>query len=261
MEVQNKKIAFIDSGVGGLTVFSKMKELLPNENYIYFGDLKNSPYGNKSKDELVNITKKIFDYFQELDVKAVVMACNTTSANVYDTLKDNYNYKIYPIIQTCAKEFSKLEKVCVFATSATVSSHAWQKYIKMYNPKAQVLEISCPTWVKIVEEERIYEKDSEQEIKKYLNKAMEHAPENIILGCTHYPYLLDILCKFADKNIFINPAEIFAQKIIADLSQNSMLTSNTVGSEQIMVTAMPKQFKNASKMFYKTENLPQKIDL
>ena len=121
---KNKSIAVFDSGVGGLTVYEKLKTILPNENYIYFGDLKNSPYGQKSKAQLIEITSNIFNYFKSRDVKAVVMACNTTSANVYEEFKNSFDFKIYPIIQTCAKVISELpiKRLGVFATSATISS-------------------------------------------------------------------------------------------------------------------------------------------
>ena len=84
----NCPIGVFDSGVGGLSVFSQLIKLLPNENYIYFGDTVNLPYGNKSQEELVKISAKIFDFFKSKNVKAVVMACNTTSALTYDILKD-----------------------------------------------------------------------------------------------------------------------------------------------------------------------------
>ena len=85
---QTDAIGVMDSGVGGLTVLKQLLEICPNENYLYFGDTKNLPYGEKSKEELINIAKKIFDFYEEKEVKAVVMACNTTSATVYDELKD-----------------------------------------------------------------------------------------------------------------------------------------------------------------------------
>ena len=214
MEIKDKKIAFFDSGVGGLTVFAKMKELLRGEEYLYFGDLKNSPYGEKSKEDLIKISKKIFDYFAKQDVKAVIMACNTTSATAYDELKDNYGFEIYPIIQSCAKEIAKLDaqKICVFATEATVKTHAYQKYINQYNKDVEVVEIACPKWVKIVEQNRISE--SEGQIKTDLEKALVCNPDKIILGCTHYPFLTQVLTKYVDENKIINPANIFVDYII-----------------------------------------------
>ena len=100
--LKNSPIGFFDSGVGGLSVFARFKNVLPYENTIYFGDLKNLPYGNKSKDELVVITKNILDFFKTKNVKAVVIACNTSSALAYEQIKDCYDFEIFPIIQSCA---------------------------------------------------------------------------------------------------------------------------------------------------------------
>ncbi len=261
LDNKNKKIAFFDSGVGGLTVFSQMKKMLPNEKYLYFGDLKNSPYGEKSQDELIHISKKIFDFFASQDVKAVVMACNTTSATAYDSLKDNYPYKIYPIIQSCAKKIAQLpvKRICVFATEATVKTHAYQKYINKNNPNIEIFETACPDWVKIVEENRVFE--SEEQIKSDLEHAFVYNPEKIILGCTHYPFLTKVLVKYVDESKILNPAEIFVDYIIADLKKNSMLKDSPGGQEEFLVSANPQNFKHAADMFYDLKNIPQKTDL
>ena len=132
----NRPIAFFDSGVGGLTVFAKVKKLLPNENYLYFGDTKNMPYGEKSEKQLIEFADRIFKFFEKQNAKAVVMACNTTSAITYEKLKDNYNFKIYPIIQTVCSTLAGLDGVKslgVIATPATIKSHAYSKGIAKYN--------------------------------------------------------------------------------------------------------------------------------
>ena len=263
MEVRNKKIAFFDSGVGGLTVFKKMKALLPNEDYIYFGDLKNLPYGAKKRDELISISRKVFDFFAKKNVKAVVMACNTTSAIAYEPLKDDYSFKIYPVIQSCAESISKLDakNFCVLATNATVNSHAYLENIKKYKPTANVFEIPCPEWVPIVEEKRVFEPDSVEIIKKHLFEALKHAPEKIILGCTHYPFLLPVLTKFAPAEMFINPSDAFTEYIKGDLTYNNLLSGSKMGSEEFFVSDYPDRFKIAASMFYEIKNLPQKISL
>lgn len=263
MKEKSKSIAFFDSGVGGLTVFEKVKRILPNENYLYFGDLKNIPYGEKSKEELIKITNNIFKFFEQKDVKAVVMACNTTSANTYEELKNNYKFKIYPIIQSCANIIAKLplKKIDVLATEATIKSGAYGKELKKYNPDLEVFEVSCPPWVKIVEEKTQNDPQNIELIKFYLEKILKKNPDKIILGCTHYPYLLDILKKFAPREIFIDPAEYFAEFIKSDLRVNGLLNDKGTGSEQFFVSANPEKFKEASSMFYPIEELPELINL
>ena len=257
---KNKSIAVFDSGVGGLTVYEKLKTILPNENYIYFGDLKNSPYGQKSKAQLIEITSNIFNYFKSRDVKAVVMACNTTSANVYEEFKNSFDFKIYPIIQTCAKVISELpiKRLGVFATSATISSGAYKREINKHNENIEVFEMACPGWVQIVEENKQDDKKSIQLVKEVLERMLENNPEKIILGCTHYPFLLDVLSKFAPREMFIDPSEFFAQYIKSDLETLDLLNSDG-GSEEFFVSANPKEFKNAAKMFYELEKEPNLI--
>lgn len=252
------KIAFFDSGVGGLTVFKRVKDILPNEDYIYFGDLKNIPYGEKSREELIKIADEIFKFLETKDVKAVVMACNTTSANTYEELKDKYGFKIYPITQSGAGVIGQMpiKKIGVFATEATIKSGVYAKELKKYNPSLDVFEMSCPPWVKIVEEKLQDKPESIICIKEYLDKMLEKEPDKIILGCTHYPYLLDILTKFASRELFIDPAQYFAEFIKSDLESNNLLSKNLTGSEQFFVSANPEGFQKASSMFYPVKKLP-----
>lgn len=261
MEERNKPIAFLDSGVGGITVFEKVKKLLPNENYVYLGDLKNFPYGSKSYDELLEITTKNFDYFKTLGVKALVMACNTTSATVYEELKTKYDFKIYPIIQSSANAIAKLpvKKIGVFATEATIKNGAYGKELKKHNPNLEVFEIACPSWVKIVEEKSQNELESIEQVKLYLEQTLVDNPDKIILGCTHYPYLLEVLEKFAPRELFIDPSEYFAQFIKADLGVNNLLNESGEGSEKFLVSANPEQFKDAASLFYSLKALPDVV--
>lgn len=256
-------IAFFDSGVGGVTVFEKLKKLLPKENYIYFGDLKNVPYGAKTKEELLNISREIFDFFTSKNVKAVVMACNTTSANVYEEIKNDYDFKIYPIIQSCAGAIAQMpiKKVGIFATEATIKSGAYAKELQKHNPDLQVIEISCPTWVRIVEENLQDEKTSVEQVKFYLDKMTLNKPDKIVLGCTHYPYLINILEQFVPKSMLIDPSEEFAEFIRDDLEANSMLNLGNEGHEEFYVSANPEGFMNTCSFFYPLKELPKlKLD-
>ena len=217
--IDTRAIGVMDSGVGGLTVLKQLLSVCPNENYIYFGDTKNLPYGEKSKEQLIEIVKEIFEFFEQKNVKAVVLACNTTSATAYEELKDKYPFKIYPLIQSVAKYMSAdkgLLKLGVMATEATVKTKTYTKEFKKYNPDIEVIEQACPLWVPIVEK-HLTNYDEKQAIYGYLKNVLEFNPQKIILGCTHYPYLMDKISKYAPRELFINPAQIFARYIIDDL--------------------------------------------
>lgn len=259
-EITNKSIAFFDSGVGGLTVYSKLRALLPNENYIYFGDTKHMPYGEKSEAELLQYADNIINFFKKNNIKAVVMACNTTSSVIYEKIKDKYGVKIYPIIQSTAKILSELpiERLGVFATPATIKSDVYKKEIQKHNPNMEVIQIACPEWVRIVEENRINQPQSIEQIKDKLNEMLEFSPEKIVLGCTHYPYLIPALTRFTANSMFIDPAEYFAEYIKNDLTKNNLI--NTTGkSEQIFVSASPENFVQSAKMFYELKNEPELV--
>ena len=257
--MDNNPIGIFDSGIGGLSVFSKLINLLPNENYIYFGDTKNLPYGNKTKEQLISFVSDIFDFFEEKNVKAVIMACNTTSATVYDILKDKYNFKLYPIVQSASKYIAdkNYSKVGVFATNATINSHAYQKWINYYNPKIQVFEKACPTWAYIVENGLQKKSENIKNVEETVKEMMKNEPDKIILGCTHYPYLTDILSKFAPKEIFLNPAECFAEYIANDIKKSLKENSKKDYEPKFYVSSDPEQFKKASKLFYDVETVEE----
>lgn len=256
---KSSKIAFFDSGVGGLTVYKEVKNLLPYEDYLYFGDTLNMPYGEKTREELIEIARKIFDFFAARNVKAVVMACNTTSAMTYDILKDDYDFKIYPIIQSVAKVISqlKIERLGVFATPATINSHAYSREINRLNPNIKISEIACPSWVRIVEENRINQPQSLLQIEEKVNEMKVYSPEKIVLGCTHYPYLKEVIGKFYPKENLIDPSKSFAQFIKNDLETANLLNDTGVESEKFYVSSNPENFKTAARMFYELREAPE----
>lgn len=240
----NLPIGFFDSGVGGLSVYAEFKRLMPMENTIYFGDLKNLPYGNKTQDELIGFARNILDFFKEKRVKAVVIACNTSSALAYESVKNDYNFPIFPIIQSCTEVIASMDikKLGVFATSATVSSKAYTKELGKYNPDIEVKEIACPNWVSLVEGINTNFEDVEFHLKEML----EFNPDKIVLGCTHYPYLMNKLTKFAPQELFIDPAKIFSKYI----QDRLIKVCGGIGKEEFYVSANPELFMKNSFLFY-----------
>ncbi len=217
------------------------------------------PYGEKTEEQLIEFADKIFRFFEAKQAKAVVMACNTTSAITYEKLKDNYNFKIYPIIQSVCSTLAKLNnvnKLGVIATPATTKSHTYSKEIKKYNANMEVFELAAPNWVRIVEEHRINQPQSIMQVQEILDVMKEFNPDKIVLACTHYPYLTGILKKFMPEDKFIDPALYFAQNIKQDLEKNNLL-NNKFEYEKFYVSSNPENFKTASELFYKLKNLPE----
>ena len=186
------KIGVFDSGVGGLTV---LKELLryPNE-YYYFGDNINVPYGTKTKYELQILSSKIIDFLLSKNVDMIIIACGTISANIYEYLKNKYDIPIYDIISPTL-EYLKNKTYYTFATSMTCKS-------KIFNNS-----IECPLLVPLIENNQ----NATKELKEYLNSIPNNS--NLVLGCTHYPILTEeILTLRPDLNL-INMGKILSDKL------------------------------------------------
>lgn len=242
-------IGVLDSGVGGLSVLSELYKQMPDENYIYFGDTKNVPYGTKKPEEIYSYTKAILDFFVTKNVKNVVFACNTTSAVAYEQLKKDFEnkLKIFPLIQTVAYSLQENLKdndtIAILATKATINSKKYEQEIKKYNNSLNIIGIDCTGFVEIVENRLYDDKSSIELIKTKLSYAKN--AKRVVLGCTHYPYLVDIFKKILDTQYF-NPAiclsEIVKEKIYKP--------QNNKGTIEYYVSKNPQEFKESAKMFF-----------
>ena len=187
------------------------------------------------------------------------MACNTTSAVTYEKLKDKYNFKIYPIIQSVCSYLAELNcRLGIIATPATINSHAYSRQIAKYNDKMPIFEVAAPNWVRIVEEHRINQPQSILQVQEILEEIEKNNPDKIVLACTHYPYLMEILKKFVPEEKFIDPSVNFAKIIKDDLEKNNML-NNKFEYEKFYVSSDPQNFKEAAKLFYELGGLPNLI--
>lgn len=255
----NAPIAFFDSGIGGLTVLNKVKAILPNEKFLYYGDTLHMPYGEKTKEQLLEYSDNIFKFFESKGAKAVVMACNTTSSVIYEEVKDKYNFKLYPIVQSVSKILASLDvkTLGIFATRATIESGAYQNEIAKYNPEINVVGQYCPNWVHIVEENSMNSEENQAIILSDLEKMLQNKPEKIVLGCTHYPFLTSVLSKLVPESMFIDPAVDFANFIKQDLQKSNLLATDGISSEEFYVSSNPELFQSSAKMFYDVKELPE----
>ena len=242
-------IGLLDSGVGGLSVLKRLYDLMPDKNYIFFGDVKNVPYGTKTPEQIFSYTKKILEFFITKNVKNVVFACNTTSAVAYDELKKHFpELNIFPLIQTVAKysieNLKNDDCIAVFATKATINSHKYKEEINKINPKINVLEIDCTGFVEIVENRLYEDKKSIDLIKSKLDIVKKHNAKRVILGCTHYPYLKNIFKNILDIEYF-DPAISLAKIVQSDIKDSAK------GTEiKFYVSKNPDEFIKSAKMFF-----------
>jgi len=260
-------IGLFDSGVGGLSVLRAIIQSGINDDFIYFGDTKNVPYGTKSKEEILALTKEIMEFFVKCGVNCAVMACNTSSALVYDELYGEFSdrVKIYPLIQSVAPYFKdEKETIGVMATSATVKSFAYTKEIKKLNKEANVVELECQDFVRIVEN-RLYDRAEAVEYIKNKAEYLKNAGcKKVILGCTHFPYLAPVLSKFAPGVEFIDPAKYLAQTIKKDAESASSGAFNaskrTFSTFKFYVSSNPFEFKKSGSIFFDIKDDVQLVE-
>lgn len=224
------KIGIFDSGVGGLTVLKSIYDEYPNNEYVYIGDNKNSPYGDKTKEELFTYASRIIDYFISLDINLIVIACNTICSNVLSELKEKYNnITLIGVIDSTINSFIKKnkKKVLVIATTKTIMSNIYEDRIKSINKDIEVYSLKTPLLVPLIE--------SGESVKEVLNEYLKPYKDidSIILGCTHYK----IIEKDIDKDVTIVNS---SDGVVEELS--NYLKENTRSSVKIYTTGNVYEF-------------------
>lgn len=207
--MDNRPIGIFDSGLGGLTVLQEYINQMPNEDYIYFGDNARVPYGPKSKETIIEYSRQIVRFLISQNVKLIVIACGTASANAFETLKNEFDIPIQTVIEPTAKAI-KDKKVGIIATKATITSKAWENAIHKYNPECETTSKACPLFVPIVEENLINTEIAKLAVKMYLQEFIEKDIENLILGCTHYPILINDIKDFLPQKTKITNVNIYS---------------------------------------------------
>ncbi|MFH1196283.1 MAG: glutamate racemase, partial [bacterium] len=197
-------IGFFDSGIGGLTVVRAVSELLPNENIVYFGDTARVPYGSKSNDTVVEYSIQAANFLLRKNIKLLIVACNTASSVALKELKRFLTIPVIGMIEPGAKmalrESSK-GVIGVIGTRATINNKAYGHELKRLNPKLTVYEQACPLFVPLSEEGWIDHKATEIVAKEYLSGFKEKKIDTLILGCTHYPILKNVIQKVVGNKI------------------------------------------------------------
>lgn len=225
--MDNRPIGMFDSGVGGMTVFKEVKEALPNEDIIYIGDTASFPYGSKSKETIIELTKKRIENLIEKDVKLIIIACGTATSQALKEVKKMFNIPIIGIIEPTVKYIKEKEikRVGVIATVGTIRSNGWEKELTKEIPDCKVKNKACALLAPMAEEGWIKNKIAELTIHEYI-QGMDQI-DALILGCTHYPLFKPLIQKEIDKQIeVINTGEMVAKEV-KQYIQNSQLENNT----------------------------------
>lgn len=248
-------IGVIDSGVGGLNILDTLRKHLPNEDFIFVGDNANVPYGSKTSDELKVIGVNIAKYLEKQGVKMIVIACNTLSLNAIDSMREAVKIPIYGIARPTCKRFSNTnsKSVLVLATQATINTNGYLKFIKDIDSSIVVYQKAA---VKLVTEIEANNLDHIDDIiKEYVNPYLNDI-EAIILGCTHYPIIMNNFKRLYPNLNIIDSNDALLQLVSDKLKEHNLLNNNS--HQQIVVVQATKsidQMKKAALHFFNFDNV------
>lgn len=228
--MNNGPIGIFDSGVGGLTVWKEVHNLLPEESYIYLADSKNAPYGDKSTPEIIALSTKNVDFLISKGCKLIVVACNTATTNAIKLLRQTYEIPfigIEPAIKPAALKTST-GSVGVLATKGTLASSLFQKTSKDYGKKIHILEKEGKGLVPLIEAGHIDGKETEELLNSYIQPMLKANIDSLVLGCTHYPLLIPLLRKILPENVeIVDCGRAVAKQTKAVLKHKNLLSKNS----------------------------------
>ena len=254
--MKNKAIGIFDSGIGGLTLLKEIEILLPNENLIYLGDTARVPYGTKSKSTIERFSLEDVQFLLEFDVKLIVAACNTVSALALPYLSTQIHPMLVNVIDpavNAALQATQNGRIGVIGTQGTIKSRAYLRSLEEnphYRPGIEVQSIACPLFVPLVEEDWIDEPETRLIAQKYLQPLISAKIDTLILGCTHYPLLKEVIREIMGPRItLIDSAQSTAQVISSILHREKLLSTASSSTTQFFVTDDPEKFKRMGERF------------
>lgn len=242
-----RAIGIFDSGVGGLTVLKEIIKVLPQEDTIYLGDTARVPYGTKSPETVTRYSRQITSFLVSRDIKMLVVACNTASAVSLTALQKEFSIPIIGVIEPGARRaaaVTRTGKVGVIGTAGTIRSSAYAKAIKRINSDIEVITRACPLFVPLAEEGWIDNEVARLTAQTYLQGLKDEMVDTLVLGCTHYPILKDIIAEtMGDSVTLVDSAEETAFAVAEILGNRSLLRpSSERGNHHFYVTDVPAGF-------------------
>jgi glutamate racemase len=231
--MSNKPLGIFDSGIGGTSILKEIHSLLPNENCIYLADSKNAPYGNKSPEEILLLSIKNTEFLITKGCKLIVVACNTATTNTIAYLRSNYDIPfigIEPAIKPAALN-TKTKAVGILATKGTLSSQLFHKTTDLYANGIKVIEQVGDGIVPLIENGKLHSEEMEILLSTYLKPMLDENIDYLVLGCTHYPYLIPTLIKLLPKHVkIIDSGLAVAKQTKVVLEGNRLLNETKVKS-------------------------------
>jgi len=264
--MKEQPIGIFDSGVGGLTVAHAIKQILPGESLVYFGDTAHLPYGDKSAEAIRYYSGRITEFLLNQNAKVVLVACNSASASAFDTLKKEFQDRVIliDVIDPVVNYLSTRDfrKIGVIGTKRTISSSTYDQKLKERSPQTTVVSMATPLLVPMIEEGFIFDDISNAIIRSYLSDKTLSGIEALILGCTHYPIIKNQISKFFNFNVeVVDSARIVSLVLKETLEKNKMLNDTGNVHDQFFISDYTAYFEKIARMFFEGEINLKKADI
>lgn len=243
----NSPIGVFDSGVGGTSIWKEIINVLPNEDTIYLSDSKNAPYGNKSKNEIIQLSIKNTEFLLQQNCKIIVVACNTATTNAITHLRNKYNVPfigIEPAIKPASLQ-TKTNKIGILATKGTLHSELFEKTSKKLNSQIEIIDTIGTGLVELIEDGKIDTDEMRALLNKYLIPMVQANIDHLVLGCSHYPYLIHQIKNIIGEGVtLIDSGFAVAKQTKNILSKQELLAKENRDAKHLFYTNGKQQVLN-----------------
>ena len=265
-----RPIGVFDSGLGGLTAVRSLRQILPEENLIYFGDTARVPYGGRSRETILKYARQDVRFLKSLDLKAILIACGTVTTTSLDTLQLENTLPIVGVVEpTCRRALlvTRTKKVGIIATLASIRSGAYAAVLRRLDPEVEVIGKPCPLFVPLVENGRFRRGDVviETVAREYLEPLKATGIDTLILGCTHYPLLTDVIADVMGPGVtLVSAGEESAFELKRLLKADGLRAEETrQGEAEFYVSDQPEDFERIASVFLQEDirHVARRIDI
>lgn len=262
--MNKQPIGFLDSGVGGLTVVKEVMKLLPNEEVYYIGDSARNPYGPRPLSEVLEFTLQLANFLVHKGIKLLVIACNTATVAALEVLQERLDIPVIGVIESgtrAAVKSSQNKNIGVIGTQGTILSNEYEKQILKLLENAQVQSVACPEFVSIVEKHQYEDELAKTVVFKELEPFVGSKMDTLVLGCTHYPLLQNIIQEYFGENLtLIDPGVETSIQVEKVLNENKMknLSTKKMNKHLFFTTGPAANFEKIAKNWLKRSDIDVK---
>lgn len=262
---ENQPIGFFDSGWGGLSIMKTARETLPFENFLYVADCGHSPYGDQSHEFIVERARKISAFlFEQKKIKALVVACNTATAEAIDVIRNERPDKIIIGVEPAVKPavlLSKNKCIGMISTTRTAHSARYLSLLELFGQNARILSVGCPGLMDCVEAGEFDSPSTIALLHKYLDPLIDAGIDTLILGCTHYPFLTDAIRSIVGSEILIYEPSPAVAKHLKDRLGNQAADARSKGNETFYVSGLNEQRKSVANRLWGNATLFEELSV